>query len=144
MDYPTSFQTTDAFIFNRVTRGMLLGRKKGADKWRFIGGFVDPKDVSLEAAAQRERIEEAGKNLECAFPEYIFSFRVDDPRYKDSPHKILTAVFAHEYIFGYAQAGDDIEQVDWFDFSYIRGSYKKIVVKTHWPIVESLIKHGLI
>jgi bifunctional NMN adenylyltransferase/nudix hydrolase len=33
---------------------MLLGKKAINNKWRFIGGFVDPEDERLENAALRE------------------------------------------------------------------------------------------
>lgn len=146
MDYPTSFQTTDCVIRNRDRSEFLFGRKKKDNgKWRFLGGFVDPKDLSLESASQRERLEEAGKNLECAQPQYLFSLRIDDPRYRDSQHKILTAVFLHDYIFGFAEAGDDINDgVFWFDDFIIRANYKDLIVETHWPIVEKLIELRII
>jgi len=139
MDYPTSFQTTDAIIRNSQVNKFLLGKKETGN-WRFIGGFVDPKDASLEDASYRERVEETGKNLECAKPEYLFSFRVDDPRYRKTEHKILTAVFLHEYIYGFPEAGDDIKEVEWFAPFYIRANYKEIIVEEHWPIVEKLIE----
>ncbi len=125
MDYPTSFQATDAFVYNNENETLLLGRKKWDNgKWRFVGGFVDPKDLSLEDAAYRERIEEAGKNLECEKPKYLFSIRIDDPRYRESEHKIMSAVFLHQFIFGHAVAGDDIDDgMEWFSIFYLRNNY---------------------
>ena len=142
MDYPTSFQTTDCVIRNQANDQFLLGRKKkDKGKFRFFGGFVDVKDDSLEASNLRERIEEAGGDLECTPPRYIFSKRIDDPRYRDSEHKILTAVFLSEYIFGFAKAGDDIDDgIEWFHAYLIRANYKDLIVETHWPIVEKLIE----
>ena len=139
--YPTSFQTTDCFVMNNVPE-ILLGRKPTEDKFRLIGGFVDPKDVSLEMAAVRELKEEAGINLECSYPKYLFSNRQDDPRYRNSEHKILTAVFEFQYLFGYAKAGDDIAEVKWFDQIDIKENYKTLVVPTHHPLIERLISMG--
>lgn len=140
MEYPTSFQTTDAVIVNPQNNQLLLGKRATQDRWRFIGGFVDPdKDQTLEGASKRERIEEAGINLECAEPRYLFSFRVDDPRYRESKHKIMTAAFLHEYVFGFPTAGDDIAQVAWFADYLVRANYKEFIVQEHWPIVEKLI-----
>lgn len=151
MDYPTSFQATDTIVINRQAKvpQFLLGKKDPkkhkTDKWRFLGGFVDPKkDNSLEDASKRERLEEAGMNLECSDPQYLFSFRVDDPRYRKSEHKIMSAVFLHEYIFGFAKAGDDIKETEWFPNFYIRANYQDMVVEEHWPIVERLIEQGMI
>jgi bifunctional NMN adenylyltransferase/nudix hydrolase len=58
--YPTSFQATDCVIIHREAGKLLLGKKKIQTGWRFLGGFVDPKDDSLELANARERQEEAG------------------------------------------------------------------------------------
>jgi ADP-ribose pyrophosphatase YjhB (NUDIX family) len=146
MDYPTSFQTTDCVIRNPENNQFLFGRKKKNNgKWRFLGGFVDVKDLSLEAASKRERIEEGGLDLECVEPKYLFSVRIDDPRYRESEHKILTAVFLHDYLFGFAKGGDDIDDgVEWFRDYEIRASYKDFIVDTHWPIVEKLIEMRII
>jgi len=145
--YPTSFQATDAVIFKKSGNAnvMLLGRKKFKKKYRFIGGFVDPeKDKSLEQANRRECYEEAGTNLECSDPKYLFSFRVDDPRYRDSVDKIMSAVFLREYVYGTEKAGDDIKEVVWFSRPYVRKYYKEVVVKEHWPLVEELIRRNIL
>jgi bifunctional NMN adenylyltransferase/nudix hydrolase len=141
--YDTSFQATDAVIRNAQNDMFLLG-KRDKGLWRFIGGFVDPKDASLEDSAKRERIEEAGINLECDNPKYLFSFRVNDPRYRESRHKIMSAVFLHDYIFGFARAGDDIKHVEWFAAYLIRANYKDLIVETHWPIVEKMMELHLL
>src|ERR1017187_4422194 len=108
--YPISYQRTDAVILDEVGSRLLLGKKKKEPLFRFVGGFVDPKDKSLEEASIRERREETGINLECSKPEYLFSFRVDDPRFKKGPDKIMSAVFGYTYVFGIPKAGDDIDE----------------------------------
>lgn len=140
--YPTSFQATDCFIVHREGGKILLGKKPSQKFWRFLGGFVDPSDVSLEAANARERQEEGGIDLECSRPEYLFSFRVNDPRYSDKPDKIMSAVFKSFYLWGAPKAGDDIGKVRWFSRDYIRRKYKKIIMPEHFPIVEKLIELG--
>jgi bifunctional NMN adenylyltransferase/nudix hydrolase len=150
--YPTSFQAVDIVVFNRATNEILLGskydkpHKTPKKEKRFIGGFVDPADASLEVAARRELGEEAGRNLEVSDPKYLGSFRVDDPRYRDSIHKIMSAVFFCEFVYGFATAGDDIAEVSWVNLDTFRVSYNKAgyLAPEHIPLVEMLIQKGVV
>ena len=123
--HPTSFQAVDALIWRQGRRRadgegpatgpleLLLGQKPtDSGRWRFIGGFVDPKDASQEAAAKREAREEAG-DLNLGDAKYLFSHRVDDWRYRLEKDKILTSVIAVEFLWGAPRAGDDISAVRW-------------------------------
>lgn len=114
--YPISYQTVDVAIVSTNQNKILLGRKDGESKYRFIGGFVDPEDQSLELAAKREVIEECGK-IETDAYRYISSFRIDDWRYRKEKDKIMTAFFISEYIFGHVEASDDIAELKWFDLT---------------------------
>ncbi len=140
--WPTSFQAVDIVATHRENGLILLGKKPKEPHWRFPGGFVDPKDNSLEEAAIRERREECGIDLECTWPEYIHSFRVQDPRYTDSEDKIMSAVFLSHHLYGEAKAGDDLQKVHWFKKDYLRRNYTKMVMPVHHPIVEKLIIYG--
>ncbi len=141
--YPTSFQTTDAFIIDAANNRILLGQKPNKTTWCLPGGFVDPlKDRSLEQANARERREECGINLECDTPKYLFSLQVDDERYRNSEDKIMTAVFLNTYIFGNPVAGDDLNKLQWWPIDTIVNNYKTLVSKTHGPIIEKLITLG--
>ena len=141
--FPTSFQATDSVIIDRESGKILLGQKKNQTKWRFIGGFVDPKDMCLEDAASREKTEESGE-FSTTSPEYLCSFRVNDPRYADSPDKIMSAVFISYFLTGVPKAGDDIKELKWITKYYLLKHYKKIIVPEHYLIVESLISKGLL
>ncbi len=110
--YPCGIATVDMIPYREGE--ILLGRRLNKDEWRMLGGFFDPnQDGSLESAAKRELHEEA-PNLECDKPEYVGSFRVNDPRYEGSKDKIITALYAFRYLWGDARAGDDIAEVRWF------------------------------
>ncbi len=139
--YPTSFQAVDCIILDRSERNILLGKKKDQDKWRFIGGFVDPSDISLEAAADRELGEEVIGIVSNKQPSYVGSFRVDDQRYKDSVDKIMSAVFSI-HLSKYSDSlrgGDDIEFVKWFSLEEVEDNYEKIIMPEHFPIVENFL-----
>lgn len=118
--YPISYQCVDAVIWRRKDGHILLGRKKtdSPGLYRFIGGFVQPEDESLDVAARREAMEETG-NIEFAAPEYLFSQRVEDWRYRKEKDKILTAVFKLEYLWGDVKPSDDIDELKWFSITEI-------------------------
>lgn len=138
VDHPISFQTVDIAVLDRKPNGVekvLLGKRKHEDAYRFIGGFVDVEDSSLEQAAKRELEEECGLKIETTECKYIGSFRVDDPRYKDGKDKIMTALFYSVHLTGEPVAGDDIHEVHWFELGY-----DIPIVKEHIPLLKSLIK----
>lgn len=136
--YPTSFQAVDVIIFNPTYTQVLLGKKPNQKKWRFIGGFVDPNDASLELAASRELREEVIGIISHTNPLYKGSFRVDDLRYQDSVDKIMSAVFEIKLSsFEDIKGGDDIESIKWFDLIDTMQNYKKNIVPEHFPIIEN-------
>jgi ADP-ribose pyrophosphatase YjhB (NUDIX family) len=140
--FPTSFQATDAVLMHREAGKLLLGRKKGQKQWQFLGGFVDPKDQSIEDACRRETLEEASQACVWSDPEYLGSFRVADPRYEDSVDKIMSAIFLRFYVSGEPKGCDDIVEVRWFTKDYVRRSFKTLIKPMHYPIVSLLRQKG--
>jgi bifunctional NMN adenylyltransferase/nudix hydrolase len=108
--YPTAFQTVDIAVVNDK-REILLARKPDEKKWRFIGGFSDPRSVSLEADAKREVTEEA--SIEVDDITYLGSTLIDDWRYRGEQDKIKTAFFIAKYIYGKPEGSDDVAEVKW-------------------------------
>ena len=112
---PAVYPTVDVAVVNPEQRTTLLGRKKGdGGKFRFIGGFIDPTDLSIEAAARRELYEEAGRNLNVGDFTILGTAKMDDPRYRGTKDGIMTTFFRTNRLSGFAKAGDDIHEVGWF------------------------------
>ena len=106
--HPVAFPTVDMALLRDATDEELeplvaLGRKStdAPCKWRFPGGFVDPRqDKSLEAAAARELQEELGQTHGVDAFRFIGSALVDDWRYRNEEDKIMTSLFTAQYSFG--------------------------------------------
>ena len=131
---PIAYPTVDIVPY-RSDGAVLLGRKKkDGDQMRCIGGFVDPKDASLEVAALRELGEESGKGLCVGDPSYLGSFRVEDPRYRGED-RVMTTLFVAPYIGGEATAGDDLDAVEWIPVN----SISEVIVSQHRPLAERIL-----
>lgn len=113
---------------------ILMGRKKGREKLRFPGGFVDLNDSSLEEAAKRELFEET--NFVAEHPlHYVGSFEIDDWRTKgQSDVRIMTAFFYTEYCFGIEKAGDDLESLAWVESDI----NPNLIEPNHHSLMEAL------
>jgi bifunctional NMN adenylyltransferase/nudix hydrolase len=136
--YPQALPTVDVAVTRTVEGGeteMLLARKPEEKGYRLIGGFVDPTDASLEAAARREVMEEA--HIEISTPVYTGSFLVDDWRYRHEVDKIVTTLFVAEYMYGAIQPDDDIEELRWFR---LNGTLEiGEIVDAHRPLLVTLL-----
>lgn len=158
--WPRVFPTVDVAIYRIVNPGAqrvddagghalspgeykewLLVRKPAETLWRFPGGFVDPTDNGLEAAAKREVYEETG--LEVGPLQYVASLRVDDWRYRDEADKIITTLFAAPYVFGAVRPADDVAEAKWFEFRPAPGKALAVpIVPEHAPLLEALVTKG--
>jgi len=86
--YPIVYSTVDVVITYKDS--FLMGKK--GDKFYFIGGFVDPNDENLKAAAMRELKEETTIE-EITLLSYHSSLKIDDYRYKNTKDSIMTHIF---------------------------------------------------
>ncbi len=137
--HPISYQTVDVAVFNEDESKVLLARKPGEDKYRFIGGFVSPSDITLENAAIREFMEEAG--AEISITSYVGSFRINDWRYRSEKDKIMTVLFKAKYLFGHLNPSDDILELKWFNVNdlLVIGSIQKNIVEEHQSMMSILL-----
>ena len=129
--YPTAFQTVDIAVVNEKGE-ILLARKPDEKKWRFIGGFSDPRSVSLEADAKREVTEEA--SIEVDDITYLGSTLIDDWRYRGEQDKIKTALFVAKYIYGKPEGADDVAEVKWLQIG--TGLTKDNIEPLHHVLVD--------
>jgi bifunctional NMN adenylyltransferase/nudix hydrolase len=110
---PVAYSVIDVAIIKPEEQLVLLGQRTAdGGKLRFIGGFVDVLDESLERTVKREVREEAG-DIEIDDLRYIGSAKIDDWRYMRTSDGIMSTFFVATYIFGHAKGGDDIQDVSW-------------------------------
>ena len=112
-----------------------MARKPLEDKYRFVGGFADPRSGSYEEDARREAEEEAG--VEITTPEYVCSMAIDDWRYRNEVDKVVTTFFKSRVAFGRPEAGDDVCEVRWFDIGELN---EDNLVSGHTDLLEVLKK----
>ena len=140
--------TIDVAVMSPDYQKVLLGRKLHETKYRFISGFVNPTDDSLEVAARRKIREEAG-NIEISNVTYISSSFVDDWRYRYEDDKIITTFFSCTYACGRPTPTDDIGELRWFPmklFECKKGEkqFPKIfdnLVSEHVMLMNQLVSH---
>jgi bifunctional NMN adenylyltransferase/nudix hydrolase len=135
MRYPTAYPTVDIAVVRQHNGKdqVILGRKKGDEKWCFPGGFVEPKDESLEIAALRELSEEV-TGIEVNSMIYIGSSKIRDERYEGTVDGIMTSVFLTVWEDGEPVAGDDLDEVRWFNTSEV----KDHIIEKHKVILKIL------
>jgi len=134
--FPFNYGTIDVAILNNSGQ-VLLGRKDYETQFRFIGGFTDVADTSLEHTVRREAQEET--NLEVDDIQYVCSHKVNDWRYtREDDRAIMTTFFKAKKIFGQEMAQDDIAELRWFDIDTF--DYVHCMVGEHQPLFEKLKK----
>lgn len=131
--------TVDIAIVDLKEGKLLLGQKSHETKWRFPGGFADPRNETYEEDAIREAKEET--DLVVQKLDYISSRRIDDFRYRKEANKVKTIFYFAEYEGGRPIPGDDLSKVKWFDFSDLAEELPEDnFVSGHIPLYEDLTK----
>jgi bifunctional NMN adenylyltransferase/nudix hydrolase len=141
--YAKVFPTVDVAVFRDGHNEILLGKKAAENKWRLIGGFVDPDDADFAAAAKRELQEECGA-VSTGDLIYEGSFRIDDWRYRYEPDKIISTLFSAEYVSGEILPSDDIEEATWIALDALQKlTDTDAVASEHRPMLRHLFQKYL-
>lgn len=141
--YLKVYPTVDIAVFKNNRTALLLGRKDIDNTWRLLGGFSDPTDDSYEQAAQRELAEECGP-ITTTPMQYEGSFRVEDWRYKSEADKIITTLFATDFIAGDPAGSDDVAEVQWYTLPEVAALMAaNRTAPEHTPQLTALLKKYL-
>jgi bifunctional NMN adenylyltransferase/nudix hydrolase len=136
--YPKVYPTVDIALFRNNRSELLLGRKSAESGWRLPGGFTDPADISFDAAAKRELLEECGP-VETSQMQYELSLQMDDWRYRSEVDKIITTLFSTDLLFGEPAADDDLADMKWIKVTAITTMIANgEIVSTHIPLLKKL------
>jgi bifunctional NMN adenylyltransferase/nudix hydrolase len=136
---PKVWPAVDIAIFSNDKNQILLGRKTVDSKWRFPGGFVDPRDRSYEKAASRQLTHQCGHIFVSAIT-YEGSFQIDDWRYRNEEDKIITTLYSATFISGIISTGDDLIELRWFPlFSLRRMHVESQTAEEQSPLFELML-----
>lgn len=140
--YPKATPTVDVALLDGGR--VLLGRKPEREGWRLPGGFVDPTDDGYEAAAVRELEEECGA-VQTGSMRYLGSARIDDWRYRGEVDRVLTLLFATEFLSGVPQAGDDLAEVAWFEVAELEAMMAAgQIAEEHHVLIRLLLQSEVV
>lgn len=135
--YPGVYLCVDVAILTERQDAVLLGRKAGMDQWQFIGGFVDPTDANIAAAARRETWEETELHAEDL--KVVGTFKVPDSRYRGTEASMFTVFYKCTHKGGMWKASDDIDELCWFPINTLRKNPYTLVIGIHQPLLDALI-----
>ncbi len=139
--WPRLFTCVDVAILSPNRRYLYLGKRRAEGTGRFIGGFVDQSDASLEAAARREAREEADADAEHLT--YVGSFKIDDHRYKTADDgQLMSAFFVAQNMTTALRAGDDLDELTEVRLdAYTNEELLEAVVPQHRILMGAFINH---
>jgi bifunctional NMN adenylyltransferase/nudix hydrolase len=126
--YPIVYSTVDVIVKN--DNKYLVGKK--GDKYCFVGGFVDPSDNTLQAAAIRELKEETGIT-DFGDIDYCGSIKIDDVRYKETKDSIMTHCFL---VRNARDLENEIQDKEFKDFVWAtREELEELLHNFHKPLL---------
>lgn len=135
--YDLVLPTVDCAVLNEDKTKIILVRKCGEKRFRFVGGFSEVSSLSYEQDCQREVSEECG--VEIGDITYLGSCLIDDWRYRKSNNKIKTLLFCAKYIHGPISIIDsqEIAEAKWFDINSVTPDN---LVSFHLPLLDIVVK----
>lgn len=131
---PVVRSTVDIAVFNEDKSRVLLHRKRGEKKYRFIGGFVQTTDNSNEDAAKR--IYMSKTHTEICDIKYVTSMKINDWRYRSEDDKVITNFFTGKYMFGALDPSDG--ELTWFNTKEVFADINKVIDVEHIGLCTKL------
>lgn len=108
-----------AVVFRRESVLLVRrGRPPSFDIWAIPGGKVRLGET-LQAAAEREILEETGLTVRARHPVYTFDLIEQDAQGRIRFHYVIVDLLA-DYVAGTISAGDDAREVRWVGPEEIR------------------------
>lgn len=132
--FPRVIPTVTIIPINNDKTKLLVGKKYDEDKYRFIGGFIKPEDISIKESVNRIYHKETGGYSNIVKYDYIDSLVLDDWRFRGEEDKVMSTIFSCDIDDGRIEPTDDIIEIKWVELS----SISNILIDEHKPIVNYL------
>lgn len=145
LPWPTVFTTVDIAVYHigPTTTSWLLGKKPGEKGLRFPGGFRSVEDETLKHAASRELEEETSLVIPPDEMQLVGDFKIDDPRYRKTPHGIVTNLHIAQYLGEQDDvvAADDLAATEWVSGTWLHAAYHNWFNPVHYVLWEGLVQY---
>jgi len=137
--YPKVHPCVDIAPLSKDGDMLLLAKKPDENGWRFIGGFVHPKDESYEHTVVRKLKSDSNLDVDVDDLKFIGTCKVPDWRYRSEEDKIFTILYKSKKFTGDIQPSDDVSELKWWNIDELKSLTP--IVDEHKPLMSMILKN---
>lgn len=131
------FINVSGVIISNDGKKVLMEKRIGESKFRFIGDMLRPKHESTETALKSIIRNRVGMNFELNKGKILFSQKINDWRLRDEQDSMM--VILHEFVHSYGGIipGQGVDKLKWFSFDELK---ELEIMEEEQKILEKYLK----